>query len=133
MNQHTTIIMLVGSSIGQYKSLRMNQKDFDNILDIHLDSQKYPDRVLFVSVVLQALMDATQPKNNVESTSITMLREEATSWFFASIGVTSQNFEFICDYAGLEPKKVKDFAAYVINSKNPKEIRSKLNKILKRK
>ena len=43
----------------------MNQKDFDNILDIHLDSQKYPDRVLFVSVVLQALLDATKPKNNV--------------------------------------------------------------------
>ena len=111
----------------------MNQKDFDNILDIHLDSQKYPDRVLFVSVVLQALLDATKPKNNVESTSITMLREEATSWFFASIGVTSQNFEFICDYAGLEPKKVKDFAASVIKSKNTKETRNKLDKILKRK
>ena len=109
----------------------MNQKDFNNILDIHLDSQKYPDRVLFVSVVLQALMDATQPKNNVESTSITMLREEATSWFFASIGVTSQNFEFICDYAGLEPKKVKDFAAYVINSDDRDEARSKLNLIWK--
>ena len=53
------------SFIGQYKSLKMNQKDFDNILDIHLDSQKYPDRVLFVSVVLQALLDATKPKNNV--------------------------------------------------------------------
>ena len=111
----------------------MNQKDLDNILEINKDTKKYSDRVLFISVVFQAILDATKPKTNTESTSITMLRDEATSWFFASIGVTSQNFQFICDYAGLKPKRVREFVSYVINSKNPEEIRSKLNSILKKK
>jgi hypothetical protein len=133
MNQLSITTMSVVSSIDLFKNLIMNQKDLDNILEIHNDTKKYSDRVLFLSVVFQAILDATKPKTNEESTSITMLRDEATSWFFASIGVTSQNFQFICDYAGLKPKRVREFVSYVINSKNPEEIRSKLNSILKRK
>jgi hypothetical protein len=47
--------------------------------------------------------------------------------------VTSENFEFICDYADLNPNKVREFASYVINSDNNKEVRHKLNLLLRRK
>ena len=59
--------------------------------------------------------------------------KHAINWFFASIGVTSENFEFICDYADLNPNKVREFASYVINSDNNKEVRHKLNLLLRRK
>ena len=115
------------------KNLKMNQQDLDNIIELQKESNSRADNILFISVICQALLDATRPKVSNERTSITFIREEATAWFFASIGVTRQNFEFICDYAGLNPTKVRDFASYVINSDNKEEVRSKLNLILKRK
>jgi hypothetical protein len=110
----------------------MNQKDLDNILELQKEARKNSDNILFLSVIFQALLDASKPKVKNESTSIMSIRNKAKSWFFASIGVTSQNFEFVCDYAGLNPDKVREFASYVINSSDPKDIRSKLNTILKR-
>jgi len=123
----------VVSSIGQYKSLRMNQQNINNILELREESKKDSSNILFLSVIYQALLDATKSKSITESSSITSIRREATNWFFASIGVTSENFEFICDYADLNPNKVREFASYVINSDNNKEVRHKLNLLLRRK
>jgi len=121
----------VVSSIGQYKSLRMNLQDLDNILELQSKAFTNSENILFLSVIYQALLDATEPKVENERTSITSIRKQATSWFFASIGVTCQDFEFICDNAGLKPSMVREFAAYVINSDDGDEARSKLNLIWK--
>ena len=119
------------SSIGQYKSLKMNLQDLDNILELQSETFTNSENVLFLSVIYQALLDATEPKVENERTSITSIRKQATSWFFASIGVTSQDFEFICDNAGLRPSMVREFAAYVINSDDKGKARNKLNLIWK--
>ena len=119
--------------IDLFKNLQMNQKDLDNILELQKEAVKNSDNILFLSVIFQALLDASKPIVKNESTSIMSIRNKARAWFFSSIGVTSQNFEFVCDYAGLNPDKVREFASYVINSNNPKDIRNKLNIILKRK
>ncbi len=119
------------SSIGQYKSLRMNLQDLDNILELQSKAFTNSENTLFLSVIYQALLDATEPKVEEERTSITSIRKQATSWFFASIGVTCEDFEFICDHAGLKPSMVREFAAYVINSGDGDEARSKLNLIWK--
>ena len=131
MNQHTTITMWVVSSIGQYKSLKMNLQDLNNILQLQSKAFTNSENTLFLSVIYQALLDATEPKVEEERTSITSIRKQATSWFFASIGVTCEDFEFICDHAGLRPSMVREFAAYVINSGDGDEARSKLNLIWK--
>ena len=119
------------SSIGQYKSLRMNLQDLNNILQLQSKAFTNSENTLFLSVIYQALLDATEPKVEEERTSITSIRKQATSWFFASIGVTCEDFEFICDHAGLRPSMVREFAAYVINSGDGDEARSKLNLIWK--
>ena len=119
------------SSIGQYKSLKMNLQDLDNILELQSETFTNSENVLFLSVIYQALLDATEPKVENERTSITSIRKQATSWFFASIGVTCQDFEFICDNAGLRPSMVREFAAYVINSDDKGKARNKLNLIWK--
>ena len=109
----------------------MNLQDLNNILKLQSKAFKNSENVLFLSVIYQALLDATEPKVENETTSITSIRKQATSWFFASIGVTSQNFEFVCDNAGLRPSMVREFAAYVINSDDKGEARNKLNLIWK--
>ena len=119
------------SSIDQYKSLRMNLQDLNNILELQSKEFTNSENVLFLSVIYQALLDATEPKVKNERTSITSIRKQAKAWFFASIGVTSQDFEFICDNAGLRPSMVREFAAYVINSDDEGEARNKLNLIWK--
>ena len=119
------------SSIGQYKSLKMNLQDLNNILQLQSKAFTNSENTLFLSVIYQALLDATEPKVEEERTSITSIRKQATSWFFASIGVTCEDFEFICDHAGLRPSMVREFAAYVINSGDGDEARSKLNLIWK--
>ena len=119
------------SFIDQYKSLKMNLQDLNNILKLQSKAFTKSENTLFLSVIYQALLDATEPKVENERTSITSIRKQATSWFFASIGVTSQDFEFICDNAGLRPSMVREFAAYVINSDDKGKARNKLNLIWK--
>lgn len=109
----------------------MNPKDLNNILGFQSKKFTKPENLLFLSVIYQALLDVSNPKINDENTSITSIRNQATNWFFASIGVTSQNFEFVCDCAGLKPSNVREFAAYVINSESGYEAREKLNRVWK--
>ena len=109
----------------------MNPQDLNNILAFQSKKFTKSENILFLSVIYQALLDATVPKSSEETTSITSIRRQATNWFFASIGVTSQNFEFVCDYAGLTPSSVREFASYVINSDGEHEARDKLNRIWK--
>ena len=89
----------------------MKIKDPD---DIFIDpiiqfDQKHPDRRLYLAVILRALLDATQNKND-------LYKKRAKAWFQCSVGVTGDNFEFICDHAGVEPGYVRSFAYEVINS-----------------
>jgi len=89
----------------------MKIKDPD---DIFIDpiiqfDQKHPDRRLYLAVILRALLDATQNKND-------LYKKRAKAWFQCSVGVTCDNFEFICDHAGVEPGYVRSFAYEAINS-----------------
>ena len=89
----------------------MKIKDPDDIFvdPIIQFDQKHPDRRLYLAVILQALLDATQDKNDLD-------RKRAKAWFQCSVGVTCNNFEFICDHAGVEPGYVRSFAYEAINS-----------------
>ena len=108
----------------------MNQQNINNILELQEESKKDSNNILFLSVIYQALLDATKSKSITESSSITSLRREATNWFFASIGVTSENFEFICDYAGFSARDVRKFVSYVINSDKKNLVRNRIIKLL---
>ena len=85
--------------------------------------QQYPERKLYLAVILQALLDATNISNIVT-------RDRAKAWFFCSVGVTCDNFEFICDNANLDSNSVRGFAYEVINSKQKPNFRYKIYQIL---
>ena len=99
----------------------------DNTLEeIYENSRKDPHKTLYLSIIFQAVLDATKPEKNNEKGEIKLLRDQANAWFFTSTGVTCENFEFICEHAGLSPKSVRKFAHHVINSDNLSYVRKKI-------
>ena len=88
------------------------------------------ERLLFLSVILQALLDATKPKEKKESSISIINRDRAIAWFFCSTGVTCDNFEFVCEQAGLSSSYTRHFAYKVIHSKEIKFVRQKINAVL---
>jgi hypothetical protein len=103
----------------------MTQLD-DTLEEIYENSRKDPHKTLYLSVIFQAVLDATKPEKNNEKGEIKLLRDQANAWFFTSTGVTCENFEFICEHAGLSPKSVRKFAHHVINSDNLSYVRKKI-------
>jgi hypothetical protein len=99
----------------------------EHLLGKQLES---PEKVLFLSVILQALLDATKPETNSEPEEEKLARRSAKAWFFASIGVTSEDFIDICDLAGISPVDMRSFAFKVLRSKEIKYIRKRINRVL---
>ena len=89
-----------------------------------------PEQILFLGVVLQAMLDATKPENNRESGESKTARDAAKAWFFASVGVTAEDFSTVCDIAGVDADYVRSFAFKVLKSKEIKYVRRRINAVL---
>tara|TARA_R110002020_G_C15873953_1_gene738406 strand:- start:196 stop:522 length:327 start_codon:yes stop_codon:yes gene_type:complete len=90
---------------------------------IVLFDREEPERRLYLAVILQALLDASNVSNIVT-------KDKAKAWFFCSVGVTCDNFEFICDNANLDASAVRGFAYEVINSEQKSNFRYRIYQIL---
>ena len=99
------------------------KKTIDIFLDVDFNIKESPEKGLFLSVILQALLDATNKKSKVH-------RDRAIAWFFCSVGVTCDNFEQVCDHAGLSPTYTRSFAYKVIHSPDIKYVRQRIKKML---
>ena len=89
-----------------------------------------PNRSLYLAVIIRAILDASKPQTDDESSSITTYREESHRWLFKDVGVTSKDFIEICELAGLPSEKVRSLAFNVINSGDIQNERDKLYKFL---
>ena len=99
------------------------KKTIDIYIDVEFNKKESPERGLFLSVILQDLLDATSKKSKVN-------KDRAISWFFCSVGVTCDNFEQICQHAGLNPSYTRSFAYKVIHSPDIKYVRQRIKKML---
>tara|TARA_R110000824_G_scaffold43088_6_gene126391 strand:- start:1009 stop:1362 length:354 start_codon:yes stop_codon:yes gene_type:complete len=81
-----------------------------------------PRMSLFNGVILQALLDICREEDCFDGD-----REEAMEWFFSSIVSIKENFESVCDLAGVEMPRVKAFAYRIVNSDNKKTIRRQIS------
>ena len=124
------------SSIDQLKNIMITS---DNLYDLSTDvssnslydlTDKDGHRSLYISVVLQAILDLSKPKSKSEDSSVQVYRDQAHSWIFKDVGVTCEDFEEICFYAGLEPTIVRKFATNVINSQDVSNGRRKFQALL---
>ena len=104
-----------------------NDLDIETLYDA---TQKDPCKSLFFAVVLQAILDMTKPEIVEEASDIKLQRDQAHAWVFCSVGVTCENFEEACAFAGLEPRMVRTFALKVINSGDTSDVRRKISSLL---
>ena len=108
----------------------MSEEYIEILTEIEEETFTCPERVLFLSVIFQALLDATKEKTIVESSRTSVERQHARAWFFCSVGVTCDNFEQICDHAGMSPTYTRSFAYKVIHSPDIKYVRQRIKKML---
>lgn len=63
-------------------------------------------RRLWASVIIQALIDAT---NDSKNSNRRVEKHQAIAWITTEVGTTAQNFEEVCLAAGIEPTRVRNF------------------------
>jgi hypothetical protein len=105
-------------------------EDYVNLITELEQQDSSNERILFLSVIFQALLDATKIKSKVESPRSSVERANARAWFFCSVGVTCDNFEYICENAGMDADYTRSFAIKVINSKEIKYVRQRIRRVL---
>ena len=98
--------------------------------DLYDLTNKDPHKSLYLAIILQALLDLTKPKVKEEDTHITLNRDQAHAWFFTSVGVTCEDFETVCHFAGLPPTKVRTFAYEVSKSGDIDHVRRRFQSLL---
>jgi len=108
----------------------MNQTYIEILTEIDEHESSSPERMLFMSVIFQALLDATKEKTKVESSRTSVERANARAWFFSSVGVTCNNFQYICENAGMDADYTRSFAIKVIKSKEIKYVRQRIRRVL---
>ena len=108
----------------------MDEEYIEILTELEEQEYSHPERILFLSVIFQALLDATKEKTKVESSRVSVERAHARAWFFCSVGVTCDNFEYVCENAGMDPDYTRSFAIKVINSKEIKYVRQRIRRVL---
>ena len=109
---------------------KMESSNISLILDEFRPDESSPERTLFLCVLLQALLDATKKPYEGEPAEVRVERDRATSWFFASVGVTAKDFEEVCSHAGVDPDYMREFAYKVLKSGEVEYVRKRINAVL---
>ena len=77
--------------------------------DQESQQQTSPERVMFIAVFLQSLLDATKPEYKGEPRSSILNRDAAVKWFSQPACVTASTFEPICELAGINPEYARKY------------------------
>ena len=111
-------------------TINMKPTNINVITDEFRPDVSSPEKSLFLCVILQALLDATKPEYAGEPKNVMIERDRAKAWFFASYGTTAQDFEEVCDHAGVDPEYMRDFAYKVLKSGEVEYVRKRINAVL---
>ena len=87
-------------------------------------------KTLYLSVIVQALLDLTKPEQEGEASHIKVHRKQADACVFSSIVTTCEDFEQICIQAGVSPYRVRHYAYEVIKSGDVTDVRKKFKALL---
>lgn len=74
-----------------------------------------PERVMFIAVFLQSLLDATKPEYTGEPRSSVANRDCAVKWFSIPECVTASTFEPICELAGIDPDYARRYFKLIMD------------------
>ena len=125
---NTSLVLLKNNIEFQYES--------DNIPYEWREDKKYiPDFILPNGIILEVkgrfmLEDRKKHLFIRDQHPEVLERDRAIAWFFASVGVTAEDFKTVCDYAGVEPEYMRDFAFKVLKSGEVEYVRKRINAVL---
>ena len=85
------------------------------------DPVVHPYTGLFNAVILQALLDISKEPSYPDQD-----REEAMAWFFSSVVSVINNFEEVCDLAGVRAIKVKECATKILETADKESLRKQI-------
>ena len=106
----------------------VSNEQFFQTIENYFISDTSPERTLFLAVILQALLDATQKDTrDIESSRY---KREAVLWFTTKFGEVKKNFDYVCGCANIEPSYMRRIALEILNSKRTSFIRGHINAIL---
>ena len=105
-----------------------NEPDIIQIENLFYSEPYNSEKRLFLSVILQALLDVSK---NIVTSGDKVNKARAESWFFAEIGVTCENFEMVCGVAGVEPSRARGFAYKVMKADNKRYLRNRIRSVLR--
>ena len=107
----------------------MQQYDkFFQTVESYFISSTSTERTLFLAVILQALLDATQKDtNDLENAKY---KRESILWFTTKFGKKREDFDYICELADIEPNYMRKVAMDILTSRRTNFIRSHINAIL---
>jgi len=86
------------------------------------------ERTLFLAVILQALLDATQ--KDTQDLDSHKYKRDAILWFTTNNGKRKEDFEYICDLAEIEPNYMRRVAMEILTSKRTNFVRNHINALL---
>ena len=98
-------------------------------LHVYDPIEKFPDPnvELFNGVILQALVDICS-EEEYDTKHHKGAKEEAMAWFFSTVVSVVDNFDMVCDLAGINSSKVRDFARRITLSDNKEVLRQQMLK-----
>jgi len=105
-----------------------NEPDIIQIENLFYSEPYNSEKRLFLSVILQALLDVSK---NIVTSGDKVNKARAESWFFAEVGVTCENFEMVCGMAGVEPSRARGFAYKVMKADNKRYLRNRIRSVLR--
>ena len=93
---------------------KKNKKVFTDPIIQFESKELEPERELYVAVIKRAILDLANTGNKA-------LHNRAKAWFLCSVGVTCDNFEFICENANIDAGSLRTYAYEVTEKvKDPK-------------
>jgi len=108
-----------------------NHELFHSVLDEGVHESHNPERVLWLCVILQQLLDATKPEYEGENSYNILMRDRAKTWLTSSYGVTATDRDDVCHMAGIAPESLRTFTKKLFDENYEIEfVRKRINAIL---
>ena len=103
-------------------------EDFLQQTETNFISSTSAERSLFLAVILQALLDATQ--KDTQDLESHKYKREAILWFTTKNGKRKDDFEYICELADVEPNYMRRVAMEILTLKRTNFVRNHINALL---
>ena len=103
---------------------------FASVLNEGIHESHNPEKVLWLCVILQQLLDATKPEYDGENSYNVLTRDRAKTWLLSTYGVTATDRDDVCHMAGVEPEALKSFTKKLFHTNEVEYVRKRINAIL---